>query len=249
MAQDKKSDGSQFQDLGGGRVADKEKGTVYSPNQISQMYEVSKKSLKKESKNRLYVIFAIVLLACIAVCFLAGCFNIGAQTPVSSKRVEKVQKHSYKILIDQWNEAVIAADLNRSFELPRDNTAALMTKLNTLLNETNHYKTYVEKNGCVMKSKSNTYIPSQMYADFLKENEIRQKINFTEKSSEDEIVKELKKILHSQYIDPEMLRKLAYLKDFKIFFEDNKKKFYKQGFSKYVTKFDTYMDAVNLCQK
>jgi len=45
----KKSDGTQYQPIGGGRVVDKDKGTVYSPNQIDQMKKVSDASRKKSN--------------------------------------------------------------------------------------------------------------------------------------------------------------------------------------------------------
>lgn len=46
MAQGKKSDGSQFQEVGGGRIKDKDKKVIYSPNQIEQMYEKSQNNKK-----------------------------------------------------------------------------------------------------------------------------------------------------------------------------------------------------------
>ena len=50
MSQGKKSNGSQYKSLGGGRVIDTEKKTVYSPNQIEQMYQASKKQGKQDEK-------------------------------------------------------------------------------------------------------------------------------------------------------------------------------------------------------
>jgi len=46
MPKGKKSDGKQFKGFDGGKVADKEKNTVYSPNQIDQMYVESQKNRK-----------------------------------------------------------------------------------------------------------------------------------------------------------------------------------------------------------
>ena len=48
MAQGKKSNGSQYESVGEGRVADKDKKTVYSANQIDQMKAVSDKARKKK---------------------------------------------------------------------------------------------------------------------------------------------------------------------------------------------------------
>lgn len=47
MAQGKKSDGTQYVGYDNGKVADKDKGTVYSPNQIDQMKKASDKSRNK----------------------------------------------------------------------------------------------------------------------------------------------------------------------------------------------------------
>ena len=48
MAKSKNSNEKQrFNGFDGGRVADKKNNTVYSPNQIDQMYQASQKNRKK----------------------------------------------------------------------------------------------------------------------------------------------------------------------------------------------------------
>jgi hypothetical protein len=48
--QDKKSTQSKFQGFDNGKVADKSKKTVYSPNQVEEMYRQSQQSKNKKNK-------------------------------------------------------------------------------------------------------------------------------------------------------------------------------------------------------
>lgn len=50
MAKGKKSNGSQYKGFDGGKVADTVKNTVYSPNQVKQMYAESQRNLSKSKK-------------------------------------------------------------------------------------------------------------------------------------------------------------------------------------------------------
>lgn len=51
MAQGKKSNGSQYQSIGGGRVVDKERKTVYPANKIDQIYAISQADRKNQKKG------------------------------------------------------------------------------------------------------------------------------------------------------------------------------------------------------
>jgi hypothetical protein len=96
------------------------------------------------------------------------------------------------------------------------------------------YDEFINVNQCVLKSGKDVFIPSTQYAKFIKENQLPYTISFDQSYTEDEIIQELKKVTHSKYIDSKMLKKIAYLHSFKLFFKDNKKNFYKQGFSRHL---------------
>ena len=48
MAKGKKSDGKQYKAFDGGKIADKEKNTVYSARQVEQMYKASQENRRKK---------------------------------------------------------------------------------------------------------------------------------------------------------------------------------------------------------
>ena len=48
----RKDDDKRFEDLGKGRVVDKDKKTVFSPNTIDKMKEISDKSRGKSGTNK-----------------------------------------------------------------------------------------------------------------------------------------------------------------------------------------------------
>ncbi len=139
----------------------------------------------------------------------------------------------------------MAADLSRSFELPRDYTGVVVKKINTLFSQTITPKNFKKQNEYVLRGNRKIYTPSLEYINFLKENRLQYEVHFTGKDSQDEIIQELKKIASSEYVDYKMLEKVAYLKNFKLFFEKNKKRFYIDGFSEYIKDFDTCQVAVD----
>ena len=183
----------------------------------------------------------------VGICVWTGCF-IEKQVEPSSPVAEKTEQHDYATLVNQWNSAVLAADLNRSFELPRGDNLEVVKKLDSLFEQTMTPESFKKQNECVLRGNRKIYTPSLEYINFLKENGLQHEVHFTGKDSQDKIIQELKKITSSEYIDYKMLEKVAYLKSFKLFFEKNKKKFYKDGFSEHIKDFDTYQIAVGRCE-
>lgn len=202
---------------------------------------------KKINQNIKYFLITLFIGILVVLCILMECFSEKRSETVEPP-TKKMQNTNYNILLNQWNSAVLAADLNRSFELPRDDSKKLIEKLNTLFNKTMSYENFSKHNKCVLRETKKVFIPSLEYANFLKENELQYKINFTNEDSEDDIIQELKKITNSRYIDYKMLEKVAYLSSFQIFFQNNKKRFYNNGFSLHITDFDTYLIAVSRCK-
>jgi len=203
---------------------------------------------EKKNRSKVYIITTVIASLCIGICFVTGCFSTQQEEVLLEQTTSKKQKKSYDNLVDQWNRSVLAADLNRSFELPRQYDEQFFTKLNGLLNQTEKYEKFVSKNQCVLKTGKDIFIPSIQYANFIKESQLPYKVNFDQNYTEDEIIQELKKVTNSKYIDSKMLKKIAYLHSFKLFFKDNKKKFYKKGFSEYIRKYETYLKAVGRCK-
>lgn len=202
---------------------------------------------EEKSRSKIYIIMTLIGSLCIGICFVTGCFS-GHQEVLSQQTVVKKEKPSYDILVDQWNNAVLAADLNRSFELPRNYDKSFFQKIDNLVNNTNDYKKFASKNQCVLTSEKKAFIPSVQYANFLKENQFSYKVTFDQNYTEEEIIQELKKVTNSKYINAEMLRKVAYLQSFELFFNDKKKSFYEQGFNKYIKNYRTYLKAVSRCK-
>lgn len=216
---------------------EKHKKPAKTPGTIEKIKSIAKK---------LVITIGIVALV-IGLCIVTDCF-VDMKVDPSSAIQEKAEENDYTTLINQWNSAVLAADLSRSFELPRDDAGAMVKKINTLFSQTVSPESFKKQNECVLKGNRKIYTPSLEYIKFLKENELQQKVHFTGKDSQDEIIQELKKVTSSEYVDYKMVEKVAYMKSFKLFFEKNKKRFYKDGFSEHIKDFDTYQIAVGRCR-
>jgi len=164
----------------------------------------------------------------------------------TDKKISK--KLSYDKLVSDWNKAVRNVDLNKSFTLSNQYNKDFFNKLNNILNQTQNYKDFSKQNQCVLNSDKKIFIPSKQYAKFLEQSSLAYKVNFDTNNTEEDIIAELKKITHTKYISADMLKKIKYLHSFKLFFEDNKKKFYKQGFSKYIKSYEKYLESVKKCK-
>ncbi len=187
------------------------------------------------------------MLGIIGLCVITDCF-IDMQVEPSRPVAEITEKKDYTTLINQWNSAVLAADLNKSFELPRGDNRSIVKKLDSLFEQTIKTESFKKQNECVLKGNKKIFIPSLEYMNFLKENRLQYPVHFTSEDSEDVIIQGLKKATGSKYIDYKMLNKVAYLNSFELFFEKNKKRFYKNGFSQHIKDFDTYQVAVGRCK-
>jgi len=209
---------------------------------------------KRNFKNGGIVLNSIigtVVIGGIIVCLATGCFpkinlekeqNNVLATPTHSK------VKTYDVLTEDWNKAVYSLELESKYELEdRRNVIKLTEKLNNILNSTMSAKTFQKQQSCALENESNIYLPSKFYLDYLKKNELQQKVHFTKDSSEDEIISELKKVTNSKYIGKDMLQKIASLSSFEYYFNLNKKRFYKKGFSKHIKNFKIYQEALNRC--
>ncbi len=189
----------------------------------------------------------IVGIACIAsICLFTGCFK---KQDVQVPQQFMVQENSYEYLIDNWNKAVISNHFDDKYLLPRDDNSKSLHKLNDLLNNIQTVKAFQHKSQCPLKYPTRTiFTPTAMYFQFLKENANYGKIDFTIKDKEDDIISKLKNITSSRYFDEEVVKKVVYLHSFKIYFEKNKKTFYKQGFTRNVKDFKIYQTALDRCK-
>lgn len=191
-----------------------------------------------------YTGLAIIVSLCAGICVMTGCFSEKQPEPIMTGS----KNSSYNTLISQWNSAVLAADLDSSYELSRDDHLKLFKKLNSFFANTETYEDFSNQNQCTLKQNKKIFIPSFAYAEFLKNNQLSYNVHFNGRETEDEIIRELKKNTNSKYIDSSMLEKIVYLHNFKAFFENNKKQFYKEGFSKHIKDFKIYQEAVKKCK-
>jgi hypothetical protein len=195
-----------------------------------------------------------ILLGGVAVagCIFTGCFSSNHEqlNQPSAQLISSNTTKSYDILTDDWNRAVNNLDLSSKYRIDnREDIDGIATKLNIILNGTNHSKEFKSKNQCQLNyTKSDIYLPTKMYFEYLKQNEFKYKLNLTKDTLEDDMIKELKKITNSKYISSDMLKKIATLDDFKYYFNEHKKEFVNNGFSKYIKNFDMYEKAVKKCK-
>ena len=209
---------------------------------------------KRKFKNGGIVLNSIigtVIVGGIIICLTTGCFpkihikneqNNVLATPIQNKT------KTYDVLTEDWNKAVYSLELGSKYEIEdRRDVIKLTEKINNILNSTMSVKTFQKQQSCALENESNIYLPSKLYLDYLKKNELHKNIHFTKDSSEDEVISKLKEVTNSKYIGKDMLQKIASLSSFEYYFNLNKKRFYKKGFSKHIKNFKTYQEALNRC--
>ncbi len=202
---------------------------------------------KKDSKLLLYSIILIVIGVILAsACIFTNCFKTKEVQPITQR---VVLENNYDYLIDNWNKSVTNTELSDYYLLPRDDNNQSLEKLNILLNDIETVEGFEKKSQCVLKYNSKSiFIPSFMYLDFLKEYANYNKVNFSTKDKEDDIITKVKKITKSKYFDNNVVEKVAYLHSFEIFFQKNKKQFYKKGFTENIKDYKIYEEAVSQCK-
>jgi hypothetical protein len=209
---------------------------------------------KRNFKNGGVVLKSIigtVIIGGIIVCLTTGCFpkvNLeNEQNNVLATPTQNITK-TYDVLTEDWNKAVYSLELGSKYEIEdRRDVIKLTEKLNNILNSTRSAKSFQKQQSCALNYDSKIYLPSKLYLEYLKKNELHKNVHFTKDSSEDEIISELKKVTNSKYIGKDMLRKIASLSSFEYYFNLNKKRFYKKGFSKHIKNFKTYQEALSRC--
>lgn len=167
-----------------------------------------------------------------------------AETNQSSANGGSIDK-DYNVFIDQWNEAVVKNDLNDNYLLPRDNNLLTIDRLNKLLSVFSEPSSQVDTLSKFTQDKDSLYLPVHKYLDYVAGHRSKKQINFSHDMIEEEIVKELKKITDSRYIDNKMLLVVAFMNDFQVYFERNLDSFYRAGFTRNITKYQQYIDALN----
>ena len=209
---------------------------------------------KRNFKNGGIVLNSIigtVVIGGIIVCLATGCFpKIDIKNEQNNVLATHIQNkvNTYDTLTEDWNKAVYSLELGSKYEIEdRRDVIKLTEKLNNILNSTRSAKSFQKQQSCALENESNIYLPSKLYLDYLKKNELQQKVHFTKDNTEDEIISELKKVTNSKYIGKDMLRKIAVLSSFEYYFNLNKKRFYKKGFSRHIKNFKTYQEALNRC--
>jgi len=191
-----------------------------------------------------------VSIVCGIACFLIGCYsNVLPHNNVVIQQSKKSESKSYDRLAENWNRSVRNLNLPSKYEIKdRRNTEDIAKLFNTLLNNVNSAKKFQQNNQCVLSYHGNIFLPSKKYFDFLKKNELHYKIHFTKDTPETEIIEELKKVSKSKYINNELVEKIVSLSNFAFYFKQNRKKFIKDGFSKYINNFKSYKIAISKCR-
>lgn len=200
---------------------------------------------KREKKGKFTYIFWIVVTI---VLFVAGSIfalndNIFHTKPTILTDENRKDNH-YTILVSQWNEAVIKSDLKDSFLLPRDDSQQVIDKLNNLLKAFSGNNNQTSDLSKLRNNKDALYLPIHEYFNFIKKNKTLSIESLNTNSNEEEIIMELKKITHSNYINNKMLLTVAYMNDFQIYFERNLNSFYREGFTRNITEYQQYIDTI-----
>jgi hypothetical protein len=203
--------------------------------------------LKEKFNLKTKIILIGSVLVGITVCIFTGCF--ANHTEVQNILQKRVIKKDYSILVNEWNKEAIKVELSDDYLLPRDNPEKVITKLNNLIQNTKDYKNFSEKYKCVLSKKKVYYLPIKEYANYLQDNQIKKDIIFNKNEDEDKIIAELKKVFNSQFIDTKMLKKLAFLTDFKLYFNQNLTHFKKEGLPEKLQNYYEYMKFIKIFNK
>ncbi len=200
---------------------------------------------KKKSNNWLFGTLGVLMVTGIVVCGIMGCLPIdGNQQVIQQPEVKK--EVLYPNLIRKWNESVNKlVNINNNKDLIlSDNKNKLIEKLNFITNNFNIIDSKIANLGKFIdpgKENRQINIPFMSYINYIEAMKVPYEVKFDSTMSEDIIIEELKKITQSQYIDKDMLMKIIYLSSFKIYFNDNKQKFYNKGFTRDIVSYDDYM--------
>lgn len=200
---------------------------------------------KRDQKGKFTYIFWIVITISLLVAgsIFALNENIFHTKPTILTDENRKENH-YTILVNQWNEAVIKSDLKDSFLLPRDDSQQVIDKLNNLLKAFSGNNNQTSDLAKFRNNKDTLYLPIHEYFTFIKKNKTLSIESLNRNLNEEEIIMELKKITHSNYIDNKMLLTVAYMNDFQIYFERNLNSFYHVGFTRNITEYQQYVDAI-----
>jgi len=208
----------------------------------------------KNGRNKGIVIKSIigtVIIGSVIVCLTTGCFSeVNIQNKQSNVLATPVQvnKRTYDILTEDWNQAVFSLELGNKYEIEdRRNIKIIIKKLNNIFSNTMTVQAFQQQQHCTLANSNNIYLPSKLYLEYLQKNKIQDKIYFTKNDTEDDIIFKLKSITNTKYIGKDMLQKIAILSSFEYFFNINKKSFYKKGFSKHIKNFKLYEEAIKRC--
>jgi len=150
------------------------------------------------------------------------------------------EESRYDILISQWNESVIQAELDNHYLLPREDEIKTRDKLIELLDPYFEKSSKMECLERVELENISLEIPIHRYQEFVNKRETSQAISLDDNISEEAITKEIKRITSHRFVDSSMLLEIAYMNDFEIYFIKNLKSFYTLGLSRNVKKFDEY---------
>jgi hypothetical protein len=214
---------------------------------LKEKVKKQREFLKDKFNLKTKIILIGSVLVGITVCIFTGCF--ANHTEVQNISQKRVIKKDYSILVNEWNREAIKAELSDDYLLPRDNPEKVITKLNNLIQNTIDYKNFSEKYKCVLSKKKDYYLPIKEYANYLQDNQIKKDIIFNKNEDEDKIILELKHLFNSEFIDVNMIKRLAFLTDFKLYFNKNLNHFKKEGLPEKLQNYDEYMKFIKIFNK
>jgi len=200
-------------------------------------------------KNIKIYIAGVVGITCVGACLFTGCFSVKQEEINIPTLNTQVKMANYKQLVNDWNGFVNKMYLDDSYYLPRDNNKAVVVKLNKLLHYSNRVEEFKKQNTCILKYPNKSiFQPSFEYMKFLEKYNNVQDISFDLKVNEHQIIARLKDITNSRYFDENIVKIIASLDSFEYFFKYHKKEFYKDGFTKNITRYKQYQEVIQKCK-
>ena len=187
-------------------------------------------SEKKKSKALvILLIVGIVILAVGLGCLIKDCRHEESKTTVAKP---DLNPNKYNILVEDWNRAIINAQIGNSYYLPEANPEGVIKSLNIFIKP--FYESFNEKIekdiiDIAMGRKNSFFF---FYRDFLAKHRIKTKEIFSVSQSSLEIKKILKQLTGENSVNTMMISIIVSMKNPCIFLNRFKQELYGKGMSR-----------------
>ena len=210
-------------------------------------------NLLKYIKSKKNIIIANLLVICVGLCFITGCFvsNKSITRNANYKRNQNITKFKYKNFVNAWNKILLNNQYFVTFNtnkllLSNTNDKEVINKLNQIFNPV-RIKTQIEKYQKKLTNDELLNLPIKEYISFLQKLNFK-KNRFDENLSDKELEKLILFMMNSDYnyLTFKTMQQLTWTYSFKNYFNDNLNVFLKKGFSLNLKNYYKYKSILNL---